>query len=144
MARKKSQERLAREFGYMWPIFTGLLALIMIAPRWIGFLWWEAKPNAVVPLMSVGLSLFAISLIFRKAWLYFFRFWMHWVSRTMAWVMTHVLLSLFFFVVMSPWVLVLRLFGKRFLDTEWKDGKDSYWLPREAPECELDRYRKQF
>jgi hypothetical protein len=144
MARKKSQAKLAREFGYIWPIFTGLLAAVMIAPKWIGFLWWEAKPDAVVPLLAVGLSLLAISLIFRKAWVYFFRFWMHWIARTMAWVMTHVLLSLFFFLVMSPFVLLLRLFGKRFLDTEWKDGKDSYWLPREVPECELERYRKQF
>ncbi len=143
MARKKSQERLAREFGYMWPIFTGLLALVMIAPKWIGFLWWEAKPLAVW-LPVFGVLLFAISQIFPKAWAYFFRFWMHWVARTMAWVMTRVLLSLFFFLVMSPYVLLLRLFGKRFLDTEWKDGKDSYWLPREAPEYELERYRKQF
>ena len=116
----------------------------MIGPKYVGFLWWEPKPNAVVPLLAVGLSLFAISLIFRKAWVYFFRFWMHWITRPMGWVMTHVLLSLFFFLVMSPFVMLLRLFGKRFLDTEWKDGKDSYWLPREAPEYELERYRKQF
>ena len=144
MARKKSQQRLAREFGLIWPIFTGVLALIMIAPKWIGLLWWEAKPNAVVPLLSVGFGLFAVSLVFRRAWVQFFRFWMHWIARPMAWVMTRVLLFLFFFLAMAPFVLTLRLFGKRFLDTSWKDGKGSYWLPHETPEGELDRYRKQF
>jgi hypothetical protein len=144
MARKKSKETLAREFGFMWPLFTGLLALVMIAPEYIGFLWWEAKPNAVVPLVLTGVSLCVFSLIFRTAWLYVFRFWMHWLARPLAWVMTHLLLSLFFFLIMSPFVMILRLFGKRFLDTAWKDGKDSYWLVREAPECELERYRKQF
>ena len=144
MARKKSQETLAREFGFMWPLFTGLLALVMVGPKYIGLLWWEAKPDAVVPLVTIGVSLCVFSLVFRKTWVYVFRFWMHWLARPLAWLMTHLMLSLFFFLVMSPFVLVLRLFGKRFLDTAWQDGKDSYWLPREAPECELERYRKQF
>jgi len=144
MARKKTPQRLAREFGFMWPIFTGVLALLMIAPKWIGFLWWEAKPNAVVPLLSVGFGLFTVSLLFRKAWFHFFRFWMHWITRPMAWVMTRVLLALFFFVAMTPFVRLLGLFGKRFLDTKWKDGKATYWVPHEVPENELERYRKQF
>ena len=144
MVRKKSDQRLAREFGIMWPIFTGLLALVMVAPRYLGFLWWEAKPNAVLPLLSVGFGLLAVSLVFRKAWVHVFRFWMRWITRPMAWLMTRVLLSLFFFVVLSPFVVLLRIFGKRFLDTAWKDGRTSYWLPRETPESTLDRYRRQF
>ena len=97
-----------------------------------------------MPGALVDFGLFAISLILPKLWLLFFRFWMHWITRPLAWIMTRLVLSLFFFVVMTPFVVVLRLFGKRFLDTEWKDGKDSYWLPHEVPERELERYRKQF
>ena len=144
MARKKSQERLAREFGFMWPAFLGLLALILRAPQWIGFLWWEPKPNSTVPLLGIGFGLLAISLILPKLWLLFFRFWMHWITRPLAWVMTRFILSLFFFVIMTPFVCVLRLFGKSFLDTKWKDGKDTYWQPHEAPEYTIERYRKQF
>ncbi len=116
----------------------------MIAPRYLGFLWWEPKPNAVVPLTVVGASLCVFSLVFRKTWVLVFRFWMHWLARPLAWLMTHLLLSLFFFLVMSPFVVLLRLTGKKFLDTAWKDGKDSYWIPHEPPEYDLDRYRKQF
>ncbi len=144
MARKKSERRLAREFGFIWPVFTGLLALIMIAPKYLGFLWWQAKPNAVIPLLSVGVGLCAISLIFPELWVRFFRFWMRWITRPMSWVMTRLLLSIFFFIFMTPFVLLLRLFGKRFLDTAWKDGRSSYWLPRDAVESSLERYRRQF
>ena len=144
MARKKTDQRLAREFGFLWPVFTGLLALIMIAPKYVGFLWWQAKPNAVIPLLSFGVGLCAVSLVAPKLWLWFFRFWMRWITRPMAWVMTRLLLSVFFFVVMTPFVLLLRLFGKRFLDTAWKDGRSSYWLPHQSAEGSLERYRRQF
>jgi hypothetical protein len=144
MPRKKSQERLAREFGFMWPVFCGILTLIMVAPKYIGFLWWEPKLNAVVPLLSVGFGLLAISLVLPKLWLLFFRFWMHWFTRPLAWVMTRVILSVFFFLIMTPFVALLRLFGIKFLDNRWKDGKETYWRPREAPEYTIERYRKQF
>ena len=144
MARKKSQARQAREFGFMWPIFTGILTLILVAPRWIGFLWWEAKLNAAIPLLSIGFGLLAISLIAPRLWLLFFRFWMHWITRPLAWFMTRLVLSIFFFLIMTPWVLVLRLFGKRFLETRWKAGEETYWVPHEAPEYTVERYRKQF
>ena len=43
-----------------------------------------------------------------------------------------------------PFVLLLRLFGKRFLDNRWKDGRESYWRDHQAADATLDRYRRQF
>lgn len=144
MARKKSQETLAREFGFMWPLFMGLFGLLLTAPKYIGFLPWEAKPNALLPLVTLGVSLCLFSLVFPGLWRLFFRFWMHWLARPLAWVMTRLLLSLFFFLVMTPFVVLLRLSGKKFLDTAWRDGKDSYWIAHDPQESSLERYRKQF
>ena len=144
MARKKPDTKLAREFGFAWPVFTAFLAALMVAPRWVGFLWWEPKPHAVVPLLAVGLGMLAISLIAPRFWLGFFRFWMRWITRPLSWLMTRLLLSLFFYLFMTPFVLALRLFGKRFLDTRWKDGRESYWRDHEPAEASVDRYRRQF
>ncbi len=57
--------------------------------------------------------------------------WMRFAELLGA-VMTRVILSLTFFVVITPLGLMLRLIGKDFLDIDWKKKRESYWRPVET------------
>ncbi len=54
-----------------------------------------------------------------------------------------VLLLLFYFV-LTPISLIARLFGKHFLDINWRRKSDTYWIPKEPPKDGIERYEKQF
>ena len=77
------------------------------------------------------------------AWMRFFRAWMK-LAEGMSWVMTRVILAAFFYLVLTPVGLCMRLFGKDLLDRKFHDGRASYWRDREAVEASLDRYSKRF
>ena len=47
-------------------------------------------------------------------------------------VMSRVVLTLLFHLVFTPVALVARATGKRFLETGFKDGSESYWVIRDG------------
>jgi hypothetical protein len=58
--------------------------------------------------------------------------------------MTRVLLTVFFFVFITPFGIVMRLFKQPTLDTAWHDGKATYWIEKEPVEPTLERYAKRY
>jgi hypothetical protein len=70
-----------------------------------------------------------------------------WMAFALAlgFVVSHVLLTLFFFLVITPVGLVARLLGKDFLRLRIKRGAATYWLPsqRQTKRAASD-YEKQF
>lgn len=54
-----------------------------------------------------------------------------------GWVMTRVILTLAFYLILTPIGVVARLFSKKFLETGFKnDGISTYWIDREPVERE--------
>jgi len=50
------------------------------------------------------------------------------IAFVLGWVMTRVILSLLFYLVITPIGLIAKLFGKKFLDMKFSREKESYWL----------------
>jgi len=73
--------------------------------------------------------------------------WIHgpWMilSLALGWIMTRVLLTTAFFLIVTPIGLLQRLFGKRPLEIAFRTGATSYWQPRTAQPLPAD-YEKQF
>ena len=65
------------------------------------------------------------------------------LSLAMGWVMTRVILTLVFFLVVTPVGLLQRLVGKRAFDVAFRTHENTYWKPRETA---FDRasYERQF
>lgn len=57
---------------------------------------------------------------------------------------TGVLLSIVFYVVITPMGLIMRLFSKDPLDRRIEKGKNSYWIEKELATEDVTRYEKQF
>ena len=135
MARKKrSETREARRFGV---ILTFLFLAIA------SFSFWREHPVRAVVLASASVLVLACTFVAFPLWLRLFRLWMK-LAEALSWVMTRVLLSVFFYVVLTPIALLMRLLGKAPLDLAWKDGKTTYWIDKEEVEYSTERYSKQF
>jgi multisubunit Na+/H+ antiporter MnhG subunit len=50
------------------------------------------------------------------------------IAFVLGWVMTRVILSLLFYLVITPIGLIAKLFGKKFLDMKFSREKESYWI----------------
>jgi len=120
----------------------GIIVAILLA-AWGGWLLWRHRSTGAWFAFSGGALALLLSLALQPVWLRFFRLWMKF-AEVLSWVMTRVILSLCFYLVVTPIGLALRLFGKRPLDLRFKDGKPSYWVDKPEGDYTLDRYRKVF
>lgn len=57
---------------------------------------------------------------------------------------TGLMLSIVFYVVITPMGLIMRLFSKDPLDRRIEKEKDSYWIKKEPATEDVSRYEKQF
>jgi hypothetical protein len=73
---------------------------------------------------------------FRKA----YRGWMA-LARAMGWVVSRVVVTIVFALVVTPIGLVARLLGKRLLDLRPDPSATTYWVPRGN---ERPRYDKMY
>ena len=69
--------------------------------------------------------------------------WMS-LAYVLGWVMTRVILSLLFFLGITPVGLLGRLFGKKFLDVDMQDSRQTYWIRRDQGDQDPARYEKQY
>jgi thiol:disulfide interchange protein len=73
--------------------------------------------------------------------------WVHgpWMmgSFVLGWIVTRVLLTIVFFLVVTPIGLLQRLFGKRVIEVAFRPNAASYWQARTTRPL-VEDYEKQF
>ena len=129
----KSEKSDFRNFG----ITVGIILLIIS-----GFLFWKEKESFQI-LLFFGITLFllgiAIPFILKPI------YWVWMIFATiLGWIMTRVILSLLFYIILTPIGLILRFFGKQFLELRWEKSKESYWNFRTNEHLQKENYEKQF
>ena len=65
------------------------------------------------------------------------------LASGMGWVMTRVILTVLFYLVVTPVGLLGRFCGKNFLDVKLDSSAESYWIPTKG-EPERSDYEQQF
>jgi len=65
-------------------------------------------------------------------------------SKKVAYVQAIIILTLFYFIVIGLFSLIIRLLGKDLLNKKWEDKKVSYWIRKEKLEINLENARRQF
>lgn len=116
---KQSRAEL-RKFGLILGIVLAVLA---------GFAFY--KQNSLYLLFTGGAILFfLISFLWPMALKQVHRIWMT-IAVTMGYVMTRVLLTLFYFIAFVPAGLVMRLFRLDVLKQKADPNAKTYWIPKE-------------
>lgn len=107
----------------------------------LGLVFWFYDKQHDWIFFLIGILLFLLGLFKISVLRPIYRVWMT-SAAILGWFMTRVILSLFFFIILTPIALVARLFGNRFLDLEWNKSQKSYWHYRDKDD--VSDYQKQF
>lgn len=90
-----------------------------------------------------GAILIAFGAVWPRALKYPYIAWMA-MAFALGFVMSQVILTLFFFLLVTPIGLIARLFGKDFLNRKIDLQATTYWIPREAKAKTPGSYEQQF
>jgi hypothetical protein len=106
-----------RKFGYTIAIALAVLSLfnIIIKHRTN---WWGAFIIATILVQFATI---------KPLWLDPLRLVWDKIGHVLGTINTYVLLTVFYFLILSPLGVLMRLFGKDILKLKWIKNKDSYW-----------------
>jgi hypothetical protein len=107
-----------RKFGIVMAVFFGLFGALFV---WRGRAWGEPTLYVAGAFLVLGLIAPKILRPIEKVWMAF--------AGVLQVVMTTVILTLTYFLVMTPMGLFLRLTGKDLLGLEGDPEIKSYWEP---------------
>lgn len=129
----KNETRDSRKFG----ITVGLLLVVLA-----GYFFWKGEGTFEIVLF-LGLALGLLGLVMPVVlkpvnWL-----WMV-LAVILGWIMTRVILSLMYYVVITPIATISRLSGKDFLHLKWDKSQVSYWNSRPREQREREDFERQF
>ena len=130
----KTTHRDLRKFGLLvGAVFTVL-----------GLIWWARGKPHFPWFLAPGLVLLAFGLAWPRALKYVYIAWMS-LAIVLGFVVSTVLLTFFFFLVITPIGLLARLVGKDFLGLKLDRQAPTYWLHRQpkTPKTPAD-YERQF
>ncbi|MBI4432053.1 MAG: sxtJ [Candidatus Omnitrophica bacterium] len=130
----RSAPRDLRKFGMTMGIFFGLVG---------SFLVWKRHESAALYLFIAAGVFLVAGLVFPRALWPIHKFWMG-LALVMGWVMTRVILSVVFYVVLTPIGFFVRLSGKDFMNRTIEPEKESYWSLRQKSPADKPSYENQF
>ena len=129
----KSSKREIRSFG----ITIGIIFLIIA-----GFLFYKEKEAFHLLLYLAG-SFICLSFLFPGILKPIYLVWMIF-AVILGWFMTRFILSLLFYLIVTPIGLITRILGKDFLELKKEVSNDSYWNQRDSNLEKNQSYEKQF
>ena len=108
-----------------------------------GLFYWKDFLTGFKVIAAVG-GLLVLAGLIRPVWLkYVYRGWMKFAFAA-GWFNTRLILSLMFYLVMTPVAALLRLFGKHPLVLGRDRQAPTYWIRREKVPFDPTRYEKHF
>ena len=111
-------------------IFLGVLLLVRHRSSYLAF-------------RGAGALLAAFGVIWPRALKYVYIAWMA-LAFTLGFMMSNVILTLFFFLFVTPIGLLARLFQKDFLARKWDKRGASYWIQHGSEVKTANTYERQF
>ena len=113
-------ERKRAHFGF---IVGTAFVLVSAALFWNAFPAWPA-------LLAGGVLLVFLAAVSPADLALAERLWMK-LAYALGWIVSRLILGMFYYLIVTPVALVGRAFGTRFLGTPSRRGAGTYWRPRE-------------
>lgn len=124
-----------RKFGIILGIILAVIATILLMKARGGYLYFY---GAGFFFILAGL---VIPIVVKPVFILFM-----YLSHVMGWVMTRLILSILFYLVITPMGLLGKLVGKRFLDLKFPGKQESYWIEtdKRIEQEGINSYENQF
>ncbi len=130
---RQANTAILRKFGLVMAIPLAIIGAVL--------LW---KENGAAMYLFILAGLFAVSgLLLPHLLKPVYIVWMTFAFY-MGMVMTYVLLTLFFFVALTPVSLAMRLLGKDLLKQKFPGNDETYWVPADEYPDDIERYSKPY
>jgi len=134
LTKAKDTGKQARRFAWALLIIGSALASLSL---------WRGHTTRAEIAFGVGALAPVLAYALPRVWLAFFAKWMQ-LAEVLSWISTRVILTVFFFLVLTPYAFLLRLIGKAPLDVAWKDGRKTYWIDKPEMAPDLKRYHRAY
>jgi hypothetical protein len=107
-------------------------------------LWnvWRGRPGIWIPAGTLGIFLLLTGQFWKMGALHFHRGWMRF-ALTLGYVNSRILLSLMFYLIITPFGVVSRLVGRNPLRRRGPK-QQSYWIPRSRPRQPQAQFERLF
>ncbi len=128
-----SDKRSLRKFGITVGVALGLLGLLLL---------WRQK-EVYLYLLILGAVFLGLGLAWPGVLKPVHRVWMT-IAVLMGWLMTRVILTVLFFVLITPISLLGRVLGRGFLEKSFDREASSYWIKRTGKARAETDYERQF
>lgn len=132
--QRNPSPKTLRQFAAIWLVFFLGLAAFQV--------WCRHRPGWGLALALLATSVGLVGLVFPRAVRPIFVGWMM-LAFPIGWAVSHLMLVLMFFGVITPLAIVLRLRGRDLLCRKPAADRPSFWLPKTTP-TDLRRYFRQF
>ncbi len=109
----------------------------------IGWLMQRKDFGAATWVLGLGATLVLLGAVLPRLLAPVYRVWMT-MALALGFVMTRVILSLFYYTLFTPLGLGMRLFGKDLLDEKLDRSSPTYWKPKEYAISDRTRFEKYF
>jgi hypothetical protein len=137
LALLNTEQKELRNFGFL---MGGVLSIVC------GIILWKRglPPTTLAIVMAIGASAFLlIGATLPRALRPVYILWMA-LAIVLGFIMTRVILTLVFFLVVTPIGLVMRMIGKDPLTKGADPSADTYWIPRTYPTKNPSRLLKYY
>jgi hypothetical protein len=124
-----------RDFGIIALVASVILSLVLYFLKHLALPW-------ILVIISVGFIIFISSLLSAKTTRIIY-LGMILLTFPIGWVMSFLVLAIFYFLIITPVGLFFRLIGHDPLHRNFEPSVKSYWQKRQSPE-KVDRYFHQF
>lgn len=119
------------------------ISLGVVCLLWSGILWWRGHTAPIRWLLVASPILLLLAAIAPQVLGPLHRVWMP-VAKGIARGLTWILLTVVFFVVFTPYGVILRRLGRNPLEPSWEPDRPSYWIPRKDGPFDPIRTLKQY
>jgi len=129
----KSRKKDLRKFGITVGLVFAMLGALLL---------WRQKPYyhwlliSAAALLVPGLLVPVVLKPIHKLWMT--------IAIVLGWIVTRIILTILFYLVVTPVGLLGRLFGNDFLHLKFDKNAETYWIPRKKTEFVKEAYEKQF
>ena len=123
-----------RWFGVIVALFCGLVGALLH--------WHFGAPGAARVVWAVGLALALVYYLVPPLRMPLYLGWMY-LFFPIGFVLSHVVLGVTYYLVLTPIGLLMRLFGRDPMHRRFDPEAESYWIARD-PNVASERYFRQF
>jgi Saxitoxin biosynthesis operon protein SxtJ len=122
LSRLNESKKKLRTFGLSVGIVLIAFASLGLLKKW--------NPVLGYSILFVGLILCSCGVVFPGILKHVHRIWMGF-AFAMGWIVSRIIVIVFFYAAITPFAVIARMVGKKFLSLDYHNDQKTFWIPKD-------------